>query len=300
MKKVINFCKSYLPEILFAVAVLLCIGVTMYSIFCLPKVATMGITAVAIVVLAVLGYFFQKLEKTVSQLSKIFMITWYAGFALLTLALIVSISIVYSSAEMLSLYILTIISGIAFVAMLGHLVIVSDVPPQKIKYPDVTSDACDGIPELVDKLPLQNTELSDDFDLLCEVNGQMVRLPFSKRNLGKPLGIFPSKHSSLYFELNEVENKKHTDKDVDESRLPDEKYFCEGVAAVKDRMNLYLQELGYPILDGIYLADSPYMRGCGWLVGFFKGDKRLSSDYCGGNQPAKLRYMGNFEGKCQK
>ena len=301
MEKFIAFCKLYLSEILFAVADLLCIGVTMYGIFCLPKLTALGIIAFAVVALAVLGYCVQKLEKTALQPSKVFTVAWYAGFALLMLALIVGTSIVYSSSEMLSLYILMIISGIAFVAMFGRLIIVSDVPPQKIRYPVATADAVgEGVSESGDRLPLQNTELSDEFDLLCEVNGQKVRLPFSKRNSGKPLGIFPSKHSSLYFELNEVKNKKHTDIDVDESRLPDEKYFCEGVAAVKDRMNLYLKELGYPILDGIYLADSPYMQGSGWLVCFKKGDKRLSSDYCCGNQPAKLRYMGNFEGKCQK
>lgn len=127
-----NFCKLYLPEILFAVAVLLCIGVTMYGIFYLPKTAATGITGFAVVALAVLGYCFQKLEKTVSQPSKVFTVVWYAGFTLLMLALIVGTSIVYVAEEMLSLYILLIISSVAFVAMFGRLIIVSDVPPQKV------------------------------------------------------------------------------------------------------------------------------------------------------------------------
>lgn len=299
MKKVINFCKLYLSEIFFAVAVILCVGVTMYSILYLPKMVATGITGFAVVALAVFGYCFQKLA--VSHPSKVFTITWCAGFALLMLSLIISTCIVYSSEEMLPFYILLIISGIAFVAMFGLLIVVSDVPSQKVKDATVADATCDDdIHGSAGKLSSQNTKLGDEFDVLCEVNGQKVRLPFSKRNLGKPLGIFPSKYSPLYFELEEVNDKKHSDIDVDESRLPDEKYFCEGVAAVKDRMNLYLQELDSPILDGIYLADSPYMQGCGWLVGFKKGDKRLSSDYYGGNKPAKLRYMGNFEGKCQK
>lgn len=143
MKNVIDFCRLYLSEILFAVAVLLCIGVTMYGIFCLSKMVAMGITGFAVVALAILGYCFQKLEKAVSQPSKVFTVTWYAGFVLLMLALIVSTSIVYSSSEMLSLYILLIVSCIAFVALFGRLIIVSDVPPQKINYPTVTADACD-------------------------------------------------------------------------------------------------------------------------------------------------------------
>lgn len=143
MKEVMNFCKLYLPEILFAVAVLLCIGITMYGVFCLPKEIVMGIAIFAIVALSVLGYWFQKLEKAVSQPSKVFTVEWYVGFALLMFALIASVGIVYSSAEKFPLYIMLIISGIAFVAMFGHLVIVSSTPAQKNKYSSVTTDACD-------------------------------------------------------------------------------------------------------------------------------------------------------------
>ena len=145
-----------------------------------------------------------------------------------------------------------------------------------------------------------NLDEYNEFNVLCDVDGQKVRLPFSKRFLGKPIGIFPFKYSPFYIELEELENKRHTDNDVDKNRLLDETYFCKSVAYVKDRMNLYLQELGSPILEGLYLADSSYMQGCGWIVGFEKGSNRISSDYYGGNHPAKLRYMGKFEGKCKK
>ena len=135
-----------------------------------------------------------------------------------------------------------------------------------------------------------------EFDVLCEVNGQKVRLPFSKRNSGKPIGIFPFKNSVVYLELDEVENKKHTDKDVDESRLLDEYFCCARVSKVVDRLNLCLKEMGKPVLEGSYLADnSSYMHGCGWIIGFDN-----TGDYHGGNVPAKLRYMGRFYGKCQK
>lgn len=135
-----------------------------------------------------------------------------------------------------------------------------------------------------------------EFDVLCEVNGEKVRLPFSKRNSGKPIGIFPFKNSVVYLELDEVENKKHTDKDVDESRLLDEYFCCARVSKVVDRLNLCLKEMGKPVLEGSYLADnSSYMHGCGWIIGFDN-----TGDYHGGNVPAKLRYMGRFYGKCQK
>ena len=40
-----------------------------------------------------------------------------------------------------------------------------------------------------------NLDECDEFDVLCVVDSQKVRLPFSKRYLGKPIGIFPSKTS---------------------------------------------------------------------------------------------------------
>lgn len=144
------------------------------------------------------------------------------------------------------------------------------------------------------KKHLNESELPDVFDVLCEVDGKKVRLPFSKRHLGKPIGIFPFAGPE-YLELDEVPDKKHTDKDVDESRLLDERFCCGLVSKVADRLNLYLKEMGKPVLEGSYLADSSYMRGCGWIIGFDN-----TGDYHGGNVPAKLRYMGRFYGSCQK
>lgn len=153
------------------------------------------------------------------------------------------------------------------------------------------------------KLNLKNTvvcpsKLGNEFDVLCEINGQKLRLSFDKRKSGKVIALFPFKNEPEYIELAEYPDKKHTDKDVDEKRLPDCD-FCMRIAHIKDRMNLYLKELHSPVLDGEYLADSSYMRGCGWIVGFSKKHKFISSDYYGGNQPAKLRYTGKFTGKCQ-
>lgn len=133
-------------------------------------------------------------------------------------------------------------------------------------------------------------KLSDEFDLLCLIGGQKERVAFSQRHLGTPIGIFPFKDEPEYIELKEVEGKKHTDKDVDESRLLDENFCCARVSKVVDRLNLYLKAMNEPILEGSYLADNKsYMPGCGWIIGF-----NNTGDYHGGNVPAKLRYMGKF------
>lgn len=149
--------------------------------------------------------------------------------------------------------------------------------------------------ETFKKQHLNKAELIDEFDVLCVVNDHKERLPFIKRYLGEPIGIFPFKADSRYIELSETEDKKHTDKDVDTGRLLDRE-FCDHVYLIKNRLNIYLKALDKPLLEGTYLADSSYMRGCGWIIGFDDNKfNTLSSDYYGGNQPAKLRYMGRFE-----
>lgn len=139
-------------------------------------------------------------------------------------------------------------------------------------------------------------ELGDEFDLLCVVNGKKKRLPFNTGRQLSPIAIFPFAHDAHYIELDEQENKRHTDKDVDNSRLLDRE-FCEHVYKIKDRINLYLQALNKPLLQGGYLAESNYMHGCGWIIGFDDNKyNTLASDYYGGNLPEKLRYSGTFIG----
>lgn len=132
-----------------------------------------------------------------------------------------------------------------------------------------------------------------DFDLLCKVNGQKVRIPFSLRHQEEPLAIFPFKNEPEYIELTEYHNLTHAN--ANSKYLPDVK-FCERVYAIKDQLNKCLQALNEPVLKGTYLADSTHMRGCGWIVGFDDNETgRLSSDFYGGNIPAKLRYSGTFQ-----
>ena len=113
--------------------------------------------------------------------------------------------------------------------------------------------------------------------------------------MGKPIGIFPFKNEQEYLELDEVENKKHTDKDVNEARLLDEHFCCARVSKIVNQLNIYLKALNKPVLEGSYLADSSYMKGCGWIIGFDN-----TGDYHGGNVPAKHRYMGKFYGEYLK
>ena len=132
-------------------------------------------------------------------------------------------------------------------------------------------------------------DLSNEFDLLIRMpDTELRRVPFSQRNLGEPIGIFPINGSPMYLELNEVEGKRHVDKDVDNSRLPETKD-CDRIDVSK--INPYLQALGKPILKGCYLAEnSGYMPQCGWIYNF----DNQGSDYYGGSTKDKLRYAGYF------
>ena len=134
----------------------------------------------------------------------------------------------------------------------------------------------------------------NEYDVLCIIDGKKMRLPFHTGRLFSPIGIFPFAQDNRYIELDEQEGKKHTDKDVDNSRLLDRE-FCLHLYKIKNRLNLYLKALKKPLLEGEYLADSKYMSDCGWIVNFNCGAANLFGiDYYGGNQPAKLRYSGTF------
>lgn len=132
-----------------------------------------------------------------------------------------------------------------------------------------------------------------EFDLLCHGHdATLLRLPFETGRKFSPIGIFPFSNDNRYISLDEREDKKHTDKDVETKYLLDVDFGC-AVDKVKDRLNIHLKKLKKPILDGTYLADCQHMRGCGWLIDF-NVKHGFSSDYYGGNEKAKCRYQGTF------
>jgi len=133
---------------------------------------------------------------------------------------------------------------------------------------------------------------NEAFDLLCIVNGAKVRLSFSLRHMGEPIGIFPFKDEPEYLELIEYHGTTHAN--ANPKHLPSVKFF-ERIYPIKDRLNKCLQELNEPILKGFYLADNSHMPGCGWIVGFDANNAGLSSDFYGGKRAANLRYIGRFD-----
>ncbi len=293
MKKFINFCKSYLAEISAILSTILLIGI---FIFYRQHFAEQDLG-----IFALIGMCFAVLEMCLMSLAsclpccnrKSFKITRYLCFALLMLVFITDIH--QANYESKALLYIFAISGMAFCALYSDFLIVTRQRTKAKKSPAERPADYD-VTHIDDGSTNSESEenLGDEFDLLCLIDGHKARVPFSSRHLGEPIGIFPFKNSREYIELDEQENKRHTDACVDEKRLLTEE-FSSYVFKIKNKLNIYLKALGKPILSGTYLADSSYMHRAGWIVGFDDNEKgNLTSDYYGGNTPAKLRYMGKY------
>ena len=293
MKKIINFCKSYLTEISAIISTILLIGIFVFY--------RQHFTEQSLGTFCLIGMCFAVLEMCLMSLAsclpcsnqKSFKITRYLCFVLLMLVFIIDIHQAKYDNDAL-LYVFAI-SGVAFCALYSDFLIVTR-QREKAKKSSADNPADYDVIHVDEAYTDSESEkkLGDEFDLLCLVNGHKARVPFSSRHMGEPIGIFPFKNSREYIELDEQENKRHSDACVDETRLLTEE-FSSYVYKIKDKLNVYLKTLGKPILSGTYLADSSYMHRAGWIVGFDDNETgTLSSDYYGGNTPAKLRYMGKY------
>jgi hypothetical protein len=136
---------------------------------------------------------------------------------------------------------------------------------------------------------------SRDIDLLCETDdGRRIRLPFKKRFLGNPIGIFPFKNEPEYIELREFSNKKDMNDYASGSLFPNTD-FCNRIAENLEQLNLCLKELESPIINGDYYAENPLMKGLGVVVSFKKGNvESVSFD---GHENVKFRMIGRFYGE---
>ena len=130
MKRLLNFCKLYLAEILFVFVTLLCMALVVNGMICYEAWESGVMVVSAVIIQAVAGYNIQKLEKPASPLSLLFTTVWYICFICMALTLVVYSIIVYPT-EKLIYYIMLDVSFVAFVAMFGHLIIVSDRPHGK-------------------------------------------------------------------------------------------------------------------------------------------------------------------------
>lgn len=130
MKRLLRFYKLYLAEMLFVFVTLLCIVLAINGMICY-KGWVAGLMVVSVIILqAFAGYYIQKPEKPDAPLSFLFTAVWYICFICMALSWIICSIMIYPT-EKLIFYILLEVSLVAFVAMFGHLIIVSDRPDCK-------------------------------------------------------------------------------------------------------------------------------------------------------------------------
>ena len=136
---------------------------------------------------------------------------------------------------------------------------------------------------------LLTIDVAFKFDLLCEIDGHNVRLPFEEGYTEKIIGIFHNKKTDLYLHVDETQETLR--KFAFEFKLPTLSYW-EEIFEVKDELNKTLMILGFKELDGFYFARSSYNSMTNWIVGFKDGVDHLTSDYYENKEPAKIRYIG--------
>lgn len=141
--------------------------------------------------------------------------------------------------------------------------------------------------ELLEEIP--------QYDFLCLVDGEKVRLPFKEAKDKPKIGIFPQESSNVYIELTEEEIPR---KEADESKIPTREYFNSVLLAHWEKMNKSLLLLGFQPLGGAYYATSPdYIREANWIVGLTHGVKHCGDDFYEHKELAKCRYVGVFDGR---
>ncbi len=138
----------------------------------------------------------------------------------------------------------------------------------------------------------QRPKEEERFDLLCDVNGTLTRVPFEKGKDLEPIGIFPFNSSNLYLLLDEtgmvafppVEEKKN---------LPDDT-LCNLLMDNRPGLNEKLRELGKPILSGEYwLNGHEHSDHIGYWMAIIRQDSlKVGYDYK--DRRAKVRKIGRL------
>jgi len=134
-------------------------------------------------------------------------------------------------------------------------------------------------------------KIEETFDLLCEVNNELKRLPFETGRDLNPKAIFPRKNLKFYLSLEETGMIPFPEL-KDKERLLDED-LCTLVLEVRSELNEKLRELGKPLLSGEYWLNGHELSGIGYWMAIIRED-RMRIDYYDASRKAKVRYIGHL------
>lgn len=254
------FCKRYLPEVLFALVGLLTIS---GAIYCMPYSDRLStVTVVSVVIIQMIFTEFLKNRYP----DKSFKTLWFAYMVLFSSIMTV----------------LSMQSNNIFLLLGVTLILMGDSMDRYRRDQEAL--------EFEEKYPF-----SRDIDLLCETDdGRRIRLPFKKRFLGNPIGIFPFKNEPEYIELREFSNKTDMKGIISGNIFPDTE-FCSRIAENLEQLNLCLIELDAQPINGDYYAENPLMKGLGVVVSLKNGV--IESVPFDRQENVKFRMIGRFYGE---
>ncbi len=254
------FCKRYLSEVLFALVALL----TLFgAIYCMPYHDYVTTTTVVAVVM---------IQMIFTKFLKI----WYPDKSFRTLYFI------YLILFSLTLTVLSLYANNMHLLLGVTLVLMGNALDRYRRDQKVL--------EFEEKYPF-----SRDIDLLCETDdGRKIRLPFKKRFLGNPIGIFPFKNEPEYIELKEFSDKESIDSYIKGNSFPDTEFFSR-IAEKLEQLNLCLKELEVPIISGYYYVEKPFMKGWGEVIKFQKDKVEIIP--LEKHETCKFRMFGRFYGE---
>ena len=132
------------------------------------------------------------------------------------------------------------------------------------------------------------------FDLLCEVNGTLRRLPFIKGKALNPIGIFPLREN-IYLELDE---KPLGSRPACLDKILPPLEFWEKVFKIRKQVNACLAKLHAPLLEGVYFGEDTTAKAeddiLNWVAKMVDCPETITT-YCSWSTHAKTRYCGYFK-----
>ena len=132
---------------------------------------------------------------------------------------------------------------------------------------------------------------AETFDLVCEVEGKLVRIPYEEGKNKNPIGIIPRKKYNFFLFLDETGMSAFPPIE-EKDQLPDE-LICNLLMDVRPELNEKLRELGKPILSGDYWLNGHELSGIGYWMAHIREDK-LKVDYYNIKHSAKVRKIGRL------
>lgn len=131
------------------------------------------------------------------------------------------------------------------------------------------------------------------FDLLIEVDGTKMRVPFDEGKDKNPIAIFPRKDLTSFLYLEEEPETVCPARLEDRRQLLTEN-FSALLYDVRPELNARLRQLGKPELVGDYWGYAHELSGCGYYMARFDFRKQLEFSYYDANHRAKIRRMGRL------